>query len=395
MSRLRGTGAPALCVLAGAWLVGSTALAVLGVGLALAALAVRSWRRLVTRGLTVERRPLATAPVEGETLVLGADVHGRRWLAGRLVWRDRVGVLGEREATVARDGRSALVVDDVPRGRYRLDPGRLLAGDPLGLGRVEVPVERPSVVTVRPRVPELGALFTDTGTWGDGGRRALARRPSGLEPHGVREYLEGEPLRAVHWPTSARRGELMVRELEDAPRENIAVVLDVDGGSVAGPRGTSSLDDAVRAAAGLVRAHALRSRQVLLVIGGSEPVVQRVRTVGRDWELALDALAAAEPSVNTTLRDLVAPRSAVGAVPELVVVTARPDVVADALVARSAAGRSSALVAVDAPTYAGRPPARTSPALFRLAGAGVAIAVLRSGVPLCEALGRLRARAVG
>jgi hypothetical protein len=131
------------------------------------------------------------------------------------------------------------------------------------------------------------------------------------------------------------------------------------------------------------------------VIGGSEPVVQRVRTVGRDWELALDALAAAEPSVNTTLRDLVAPRSAVGAVPELVVVTARPDVVADALVARSAAGRSSALVAVDAPTYAGRPPARTSPALFRLAGAGVAIAVLRSGVPLCEALGRLRARAVG
>ncbi len=88
----------------------------------------------------------------------------------------------------------------------------------------------------------------------------------------------------------------MVRELEDAPRESVAVVLDVDAGSIAGPRGASSLDDAVRAAAGLVRAHALRSRHVLLVIGAPEPVVLRVRSVGRDWELALDALAAAEPS---------------------------------------------------------------------------------------------------
>ena len=395
MSRLRGTGALAACVLAGAWLVGSTTLAVLGVGLALAAVSARVWRRRVARGLSVERRPPETAPVEGETLVLEADVHGRRGLVGRLVWRDHVGALGRREAPVGADGRAALVLHDVPRGRYRLDPGVLVASDPLGLDRVEIAADRASVMTVRPLVPELRTLFTDTGTWGDGGRRALVRRPSGLEPHGVREYLEGEPLRAVHWPTSARRGELMVRELEDAPRENVAVVLDVDAGSVAGPPGASSLDEAVRAAAGLVRAHALRSRHVLLVIGAPEPVVLRVRSMGRDWELALDALAAAEPSRETSLSELLAPRGVVGAVPELAVVTGRPERVVDALVTRLAAGRSSALVAVDAPTYAGRPPARSSPALLRLAGAGVAIAVVRRGTPIVEALGALRVRAVG
>jgi hypothetical protein len=65
-------------------------------------------------------------------------------------------------------------------------------------------------------------------------------------------------------------------------------------------------------------------------------------------------------------------------------------------VARAAMGRSSALVAVDAPTYAGRTPSRTSPALLRLARAGVALAVLRHGTPLQEALGSLRTRsAVG
>ena len=392
MSRFGGTGALAVGVLAGAWLVGSTALAVLGAGLALAALAVRAWARLVV-GLGVERIPVEGAPVEGETLRLEVEVRGRRRLASRLVWRERVDMLGEHSVVVGRGGRAVLAVEHVPRGRYVLGPGRLTAADPLGLGRVEVVVERSSAVTVRPRVPELQTLFTDGGTWGAGGRRAVSRRPGGLEPHGVREYSEGEPLRAVHWPTSARRGELMVRELDDTPRESVAVVLDVEAASVAGPRGDSSLDDAVRAAAGLLKAHALRSRQVLLAIAAPEPVVHRVRSLGADWETALDALAAAEPARGALLRELVAPRGPLGAVPELVVVTGRPEAVADALVARAAVGRSVAVVVVDAPTYAGRPPAGTSATLLRLAGARVGVAVLRRGCSLPEALGDIRARA--
>jgi hypothetical protein len=134
---------------------------------------------------------------------------------------------------------------------------------------------------------------------------------------------------------------------------------------------------------------------VLLVVAAPEPLFQRVRGIGQDWELALDALAAAEPARGTALRELIAPQSVIGGVPELVVLTGRPEVAADALVARGAIGRSSALVAVDAPTYAGHAPARTSPALLRLAGAGVALAVVRHGTSLPEALGGLRARAVG
>lgn len=395
MRRLRGTGALAACVLVAAWFVGSTALAVLGVGLGLAALAALVWERLAAGALTVTRREVDGVPVEGDTVRLEVDVGGRRWLASRLVWQDRIDRLGERSAAVARSGRATLVLDAVPRGRYRLGPGRLSAADPLGLGRLEVTVERPAVVTVRPRAPELQALFTDSGTWGEGGRRALLRRPGGLEPHGVREYAEGEPLRAVHWPTSARRGELMVRELDDAPRESVAVVLDVEAAAVAGPRGDSSLDDAVRAAAGLLRTHAARSRHGLLVVATPAPVTHRVGSLGADWDLALDALAAVEPVPGAPLRALVAPRGMLGAVPELVVVTGRPEVVADALAARAAAGRETALVAVDAPTYAGRSPAGASAVLLRLAAAGVSVAVLRHGSSLPGALGGVRAKAVG
>jgi uncharacterized protein (DUF58 family) len=395
MSRSGGAGILAVCVLAGAWVLGSTALVILGLGLALATVVGRLWARVVVTGLTAERRPVEGPPVEGDAVTLEAELEGRAWLASRVEWRDRVGTLGEQRGLVGPDGRARIRLQRVPRGRYRLGPGRLSVLDPLGLTRVEVPVEHESTVTVRPRVPELETLFTETGGWGEGGRRALVRRASGLEPHGVREYQEGEPLRAVHWPTSARRGELMVRELEDAPRDSIAVVLDVEASSVAGPPGDSSLDDAVRAAAGIVRAHAVRARRALLVIGAPQPGVHGVRSPGRDWDDALDALAAVEPASATPLRDLVAARGPLGSVPELVVVTARPEVVADALVARTAVGRSSALVAVDAPTYAGRPAAGPSPVLLRLAAAGVALAVLRHGASLAEALGGLRERAVG
>jgi uncharacterized protein (DUF58 family) len=187
----------------------------------------------------------------------------------------------------------------------------------------------------------------------------------------------------------------MVRELEDSPRDGVAVVLDVERSAAAGPAGDSSLDDAVRAAAGLVRAHASRARDVLLVIGTPAPEVHRVRALGLEWEQALDALAAAEGVDGTPLRSLLTGRGVLRAASEVVVVTARPEAVADALVARATPGRAAALVAVDAPTYAGRPASGASPALLRLAASGVPVAVLRHGVPLEEALGALEARAVG
>ena len=390
-----GAGLLALAVLAAAWVVGSTALTVLGIGLAVAALAARLWSTAASRMLTVERLPATVPPVEGGQLRLGIAVRGPTWLCSRLVLHETVGPLGDMDIAIGRGGTAQLVVDDVPRGRYRLGPGRLLAHDPLGVATVEQDVPPGATVLVRPRVPEIGALFTESGARGEGGRRAHMRRPSGLEPHGVREYVEGEPLRAVHWPTSARRGELMVRELEDAPRDSVAIVLDVDAGGAAGPVGRSSLDEAVRVAAGLVRAHAGRSRRALLVVASPQPGIHRVQSLGRDWDAALDALAAVEPVEGTPLRELVTARGALGLVPELVVVTSRPEIVEDALVARRSTGRFCAIVAVDAQTYTGREPSDPSRTLLRLASAGVAIAVVRRGDRLEDSLSGLRERAVG
>ena len=81
----------------------------------------------------------------------------------------------------------------------------------------------------------------------------------------MREYEQGESLRRVHWPTTARRGRLMVKELEDSPRESLVVVLDCDPAGDAGTSPESSFDAAVRAAGSILRAHVARGRRSGLV----------------------------------------------------------------------------------------------------------------------------------
>ena len=56
---------------------------------------------------------------------------------------------------------------------------------------------------------------------------------------------------------SARRGALMVKELEDSPRDEVAVLLDGDPAGVTGSPPDSSFDVAVRAAGSILRARYL------------------------------------------------------------------------------------------------------------------------------------------
>ena len=152
---------------------------------------------------------------------------------------------------------------------------------------------------------------------------------------------------------------------------------------------------------GLRRRKAIARRRAERRAGGSRALPDRT---GPNWELLIPSLLGVSLASyltitawrdGTPLASLVAARGPLATVAELVVVTARPELVADALVARAATGRIPALVAVDAPTYAGRPATGPSPALLRLAAAGVPVAVLRHGVSLPNVLSGLKERAVG
>ncbi len=205
---------------------------------------------------------------------------------------ERFAKLGERRAPsssakVRTSGRGT-VIPAPPRGRYTLESAVALVEDPFGLERAELALPAPGGARRLPRgsSSSTGCSPRPARTPRDG-RRLLLQRPSGFDLHSVRDYVEGDSLRKVHWATTARRGHLMVKELEDAPRDELAVVLDAHRDAVVG----ESFDVQVRVAGSIVQAYARRGRRAALVLGGATLDVQRVQAEG-DWRRALELLAA-------------------------------------------------------------------------------------------------------
>jgi uncharacterized protein (DUF58 family) len=308
-----------------------------------------------------------------------------------VVAQERVGRLGEWEVELQPHGRGlhwgSYRLDNVPRGRHRFEPVRLSIADPFGLAEAKLTLEEQQAFVVYPRLVELERLFSDGGAGPEHGRRLLLRRPVGFDLHSVRDYQQGESLRRVHWPSTARRGSLMVKELEDSPRDEVAVLLDGDPAGVTGSPPDSSFDVAVRAAGSILRAQVRSGRRCVLLLNTAGRETQVVSSEGEEWQRALELLAAAEPDARSPaatllrLADGPASRSL-----ELVVVTSRVESeLVDRLLGRALTRRPVALVHVEAESFVGRPH-RPVPDLLRLQAAGVPIAVVRQGDDLAAAL---------
>jgi uncharacterized protein (DUF58 family) len=375
-----------------AWLFGAKALYPAATGLVLAPLAATAWVRLAAGPLELRRRAGKGALLEGEDVWVALEARSSsRVPAPSLAITERIARLGDRHTDMSRRGRSyrgTYVLEEVPRGRYVVENVHATIDDPFGLARAELDLDARGSLLVYPRLVVLDRLFSESGAHAQDGRRLLLRRPSGFDLHSVREYEQGESLRKVHWKTTARRGQLMVKELEDAPRDEIAVILDADARAVAG----ESFDVQVRAAGSILRAHAAHGRQAVLAVNSAERPVARVASLEGDWLDAMTVLAAAEPDGPRPVVELLQRESGPASRAfETVVVTARMSgALATKLVQRALSGQGVSVVWLDSASFAGRP-APTDPELLRLQAAGVAVAVLRRGDSLAAVLGPTRA----
>ena len=376
---------------------GSLALYPVATGLVLAVLLALAWVRVSTRRPEVRRRWSREDLVEGDDvtveLVLARDSQAP---LPDVAAHEHIGRLGEREVELRPRGRRGYVgsyrLARVPRGRHRFAPLRLAIADPFGLAETTLAVDEQQALVVYPRLVELEGLFFDGGAGPNDGHRLLLRRPVGFELHSVREYQQGESLRRVHWPSTAHRGALMVKELKDAPRDEVAVLLDGDAAGMAGTAPDSSFDAAVRAAGSILLAQVRGGRRSVLALNTAGRETQAVTSDGPEWQRALELLAAAEPDARTPAATLL--DSGVGPAArslELVVVTSRIEpALVSRLLERALTRRPVALVHVDAASFAGGP-RRPEPGLLRLQAAGVPVAVVRRGDDLAEALKGARA----
>jgi uncharacterized protein (DUF58 family) len=313
-------GAIALTV---SWLaLGEVELLAIGAALGVAVLVavlITAWNR---PGVRVERRLAPHQVHEGDRATVELRLTNFRRLPifnltvtdgikGLGTARFAMGVLGGKE----RASASYRIVCR-PRGVYAVGPAGLETNDPLGLAGTETTAGQIDQLVVYPSVEELTGFPLVQGR----DPANMASRPDhsqrgGEDFYTLRSYRDGDDLRRVHWPTSARLDELMIRQMETPWQSRALVFLD--------PRATAFEDDdhfekAVSGAASVVRHLAQGGFAGDLWVGG--PTIEV-----NSYAAAMEALALVQRVPAIDLRAVATRLRTTGRGGLLVLVSGLPD----------------------------------------------------------------------
>lgn len=213
------------------------------------------------------------------------------------------------------------------RGRYRVGPLRVRVRDAFGLTQRVRRYHGTGEVLVYPQVetlPDAGLAGSHHGSGASQLRRLFS---AGDEFYTMREYVTGDDLRQVHWPSTAHRQRLMVRQQEQPWQAQATLLCDTRAAAHRGGGQDSTLERAVSVAASVLWHLAERSFELRLATEVD------VRPPGRQrWESLLDRLAQVEASTVPSLAAALQGLRGSGAEGLLIAVLAPPP--GDAPVAR-------------------------------------------------------------
>ncbi len=131
-------------------------------------------------------------------------------------------VAGQSRARVRWEGVAP------PRGRYRFRSFELVTRSPFGLLERRLLGGEPTSITIYPSVGQLHRRWQQLHREASETKRGSRhdRSIQQQEYHGLRDYRPGDSPRWIHWRTSARMGQLMVKEFEQQHEPDFAVLLD-------------------------------------------------------------------------------------------------------------------------------------------------------------------------
>lgn len=123
----------------------------------------------------------------------------------------------------------------IERGRFALGPITVKSGDPLGIYERDRRIQNVTTLLVYPAIYPLPS-FPLPPTFMPGGE-ALRRRTHYVTTNaaGVRDYVAGDSINRIHWPTSVRRQRLIVKEFDLDPMSDLWIVVDLHAGAHVSP----------------------------------------------------------------------------------------------------------------------------------------------------------------
>ena len=224
--------------------------------------------------------PLIWAEVVDESTVPGYHVASVRAAGGHQSVRWREQAICER------------------RGRFQLGPWSLRTSDPFGLFEVTVRHEQTQEIVIHPPIYTALPVPLPMGS-GSGELRSLRRREQALvNVSSVRDYRPNDPLKHIHWPSTAKHGDLLVRQFDEDSGGDVWILVDLFQPAQVGRGRDGTEEHAVLLAASLAAKALAVNRPVGLVAYGDEPqIVSPNHGEGQRWQILRSlALISAENS---------------------------------------------------------------------------------------------------
>jgi uncharacterized protein (DUF58 family) len=271
-----------------------------------------AWSRFNLSGIEVTPDRHTDRLQEGADFEEHITIKNRSWLGK--VWleiddpSDMPGHNAKRVITVGGKGQKTWRVRSTitRRGLYSVGPIEVTTGDPFGLFRHTRTYGRASNVLVYPRAAELPNFFVPPASLPGEGR--FRRRTHYVTPNasGVRPYEYGDSFNRIHWPSTARTGDLMVKIFELDPASDIWIILDLNRDVHLGEGDDSTEEHAVRIAASVGRYFLTANRSVGYMAFGRSFEVQEAERGVNQYTRILESLAMARAWGDVPIGDLLA-----------------------------------------------------------------------------------------
>jgi len=157
------------------------------------------------------------------------------------------------------------------RGVYRLDEPHLLTRFPFGFFIKGARIRESREVLAYPKLLPWEELLPER-AHGDEGSRSVPHKGRGEDIFAVREYLPGDASRDIHWRSTAKRSQPMVKEYERPAMKKIHIVLDTAVPKQAAPSDLVLFEDNVSKAASLAY-HLLKKQDFLVGLTLGDEVI--------------------------------------------------------------------------------------------------------------------------
>ena len=194
------------------------------------------------------------------------------------------------------------------RGVYWIGPLMLIMSDPLGFFKKNKIINLSSKLTVYPNVFKV----TELGSFNKGvvapryGSHTTRRSGDYEEFFGIREYHQEDGLRKIHWPSSAKHNQLIVRHFEQTGAQSTTIILDLKYGNNLGEGRDTTLEYSIKIAGSLAKYFLDQGFLVQLLAYGDKPIITSFGKDPSHYSHILELLAQAEANSVYSLAEVLA-----------------------------------------------------------------------------------------